>query len=89
MDTYPDVAPQGTGTWEQCLCYPLFCKKSILYVQRCAENPELWRVAITPGEEGWLVAAARPLCPFCGGILLKKASFEEDAAYLSRTERRG
>jgi hypothetical protein len=68
----PDVAP-----WEQGFCYTAWCKERSLYVQRCHEHPELWRIALSPGEGAWLVAAPGPLCPLCGETLLTSTSFEE------------
>lgn len=69
--TRPDV-----NAWEPGFCYTPFCKERGFYMQRCAESPELWRIALTPGEAEWLIAAPGPLCPLCGGTLLISAPFE-------------
>jgi hypothetical protein len=70
--TKPDV-----GRWEQGFCYTPWCKERILYVQQNHQRLELWRIARTPGEGEWLVAAPGPLCPMCGGTLLTSAPCEE------------
>ena len=70
--TKPVVAP-----WEQGFCSTAWCKEHIWYVQRCTEHPELWRIALSPGEGEWFVAAPGPLCPLCGGTLLTSTPFEE------------
>jgi hypothetical protein len=66
-------ASLGSGTWEQHFCPTWFCEQSSLFVQRCDEYPDTWRVARNPGEGGWLVAAVEPLCPFCGETLVTSA----------------
>jgi hypothetical protein len=67
-----DVRP-----WEHGFCSTSWCTERFLYVQKCAELPELWRIAWSPGEGGWLVAAPGPLCPGCGGTLLTSSPFED------------
>lgn len=67
-------ALQDADTWAQFFHHVPHCAESRLYVQRCAENPELWRVAVKPDEAVWLVAAPKPVCPFCGGNLEMPAS---------------
>jgi hypothetical protein len=70
----PDVRP-----WEHAFCSTAWCKARFLYVQRCDELPELWRISWSwsPGEGGWLVAAPGPVCPMCGGPLFTSAPFED------------
>jgi hypothetical protein len=57
------AAKLDVGRWEHGFCYTSWCIERIVYVQKCAELPELWRIAWSPGEGGWLVAAPGPLCP--------------------------
>jgi hypothetical protein len=68
---YPDqnTVQQDSGPWELVFCDAPLCEESALAVQRCAAYSDLWRVAREPGQETWLVAASRPICPGCGGIL--------------------
>lgn len=70
MSTPPSDAQPRVAGWESCVCYTPVCKRNLLYVRHCDEQPDLWRVALSPNEGGWLVAAAGPLCPFCGATLL-------------------
>jgi len=63
------ITSDCVGSWEQRFCDTSFCTQSILYVQKSGEDPELWKVAVNPGETVWLVAAVAPICPFCGGKL--------------------
>jgi hypothetical protein len=85
MYTDQRAARPDIDSWEPGFCYTSFCKERILYVQRCDMHPELWRIALTPGESGWLVAAPGPLCPLCGGTLLTPAAFEEGLEAKHRT----
>jgi len=79
------AARPGVGRWEQGFCYTSWCKERILYVQKCDQHLELWRIAHTPGEGEWRVAAPGPLCPGCGGTLLTSAPFEEGMEARKRT----
>ncbi|HLY30192.1 MAG TPA: hypothetical protein VKQ36_04135 [Ktedonobacterales bacterium] len=72
----PNTSQEDSGGWEQGLCMTAWCNESVLYVQRCAGHAELWRIAIVPGQDSWLVAATRPICPFCGGTLLTSANID-------------
>ena len=78
MYTNQQATKPAIGSWAQGFCYTAYCKERFLYVQRCDENKELWKVAFTPGEGVWLVAAPGPLCPLCGGTLLTSTPFEEE-----------
>jgi len=71
------AAKLDVGCWEHGFCSTSWCKERILYVQKCDQHLELWRIALTPGEGGWLVAAPGPLCPGCGRTLLTSSPFEE------------
>jgi hypothetical protein len=61
----PDMSP-----WELCICFTPRCQQQHWYVQRYVELRDVWRVTLTPGDAGWLVAACGPVCPFCGATLL-------------------
>jgi hypothetical protein len=56
--------------WELCICFTPRCQQQHWYVQRYDELCDVWRVTLTPGDAGWLVAASGPVCPFCGATLL-------------------
>lgn len=75
MDTHNHALPDA-GAWAQRFHHVPHCPESRLYVQRCQEDPELWRVAVKPDEGVWLVAAPEPICPFCGGNLDAPASLD-------------
>ena len=64
-----DAAPES-DTWEHRFCPTVFCEQSSLFVRSHEAYPETWRIARTPGESEWLVAAIEPLCPFCGETLI-------------------
>ena len=82
MSISPLDTPQRVAGWEPCACFTPVCKRNLLYVQRCDEQPDVWRVALSPGEAGWLIAAPAPLCPFCGGTLLIQTHAGADLAVL-------
>jgi hypothetical protein len=65
----PNVVPD-TSSWELCICSTPRCQRQHWYVQRYDELRDVWRVTLTPGDAGWLVAASGPVCPFCGAPLL-------------------
>jgi hypothetical protein len=77
MDTFQQVTQHETKPWEMGFCTTSFCQHSFLWVDRCDEALELWRVARQPGEEGWLIAAVEPVCPGCGGDLLNLSTLHE------------
>ena len=78
MYTGQRAARPDIDSWEPGFCSTSWCNERILYVQRCDMHPELWRVALTPNESGWLVAASGPVCPSCGGTLLTPVPFFEE-----------
>ncbi len=77
MDTFRQDTQQETRTWEMGFCTTSFCQQSFLWVDRSDEALELWRVARKPDEAGWLIAAAEPICPGCGGDLLNLSTLHE------------
>jgi hypothetical protein len=74
LERHQVIASECVGSWERRFCDMSFCTQSVLYVQRSGEDPELWKVAVNPGETVWLVAACDPICPFCGGNLSRLAT---------------
>lgn len=70
MDTFQQNEQQETGIWETGFCTTAYCQHSFLLVQQCLHTADLWKVALNPDQEGWLVAAIEPICPGCGGDLL-------------------
>lgn len=65
------------GVWERRFCVTSWCPTEVLYVQRKGEGLDLWRVAENPNEPEWLVAAAEPVCPYCGGHLPTAANLDD------------
>ncbi len=74
---------QERESWAIGVCYTPWCQQRQWFVRRCAEHQDAWRVALTPDEEGWLVAADGPLCPRCGGTLLMPTYVDGRAFSLS------
>ena len=62
--------------WEPRFCPTVWCEVNILFVQRCSDHGDLWRVAVDTNANAFLVAATTPICPLCGGHLLTTADYE-------------
>ena len=74
---------QEEESWAIGACYTPWCQQRQWSVRPCTEQAGVWKVALTPDEEGWLVAADGPLCPLCGGTLLMPTYVDSRALSLN------
>jgi hypothetical protein len=55
------------------------CRAATWLVQRSIEQPDLWRIAAGVDATPFNVAAAAPVCPYCGTTLEAARALERDA----------
>jgi len=55
------------------------CHTATWLVRRSAERPDLWRIAAGADATPFNVAAAAPVCPYCGTTLVAAHASEHDA----------